>query len=495
MSVTIIECAVDSITLTSFVKKEGALVLKHEGRKALQYVSSAAVGNWTADAVQAIQELVAEAKVIFPVSILLPGFVLLIKVMQVPRVIRAKQAEIIQTHIHELLGTGKEEHLAYDIVDVREYELEVVCTLVKKDWMESFCRVMESIGVEIISIEPSAIHYYNIYRKEFPKVNTPTLLVVIQHLSVCYIIFDVQIAYIYYVLIKDDSLIGEICELINRYNKKNPKCSLRDVRVLNQSTHNKDFVNQLEQCTGLRCKAFLPFSGGSIYAVGSIGAAHQKVFGEGLSINLVPSIIKKSWGFERSKKAMLIAGTSIVVSFLIVLNTLNYKRAYYKEKGDAFEAKLRPLKEWAVVIKRNEQLIAFYNEGLGALETYIQSNKSWVHFLNSLQDIFIGISGGRVDSLKIVELENRVQNSWKDEFMGFENIEPLVQKSRLMQITGSFLLEANESANSAMEKVRLLMSEFEKLEFVTGARSFHFDTQHLPKVSFAISLSLTPQIF
>lgn len=492
MSVTIIECAIDSITLTSFIKKDTALVVEYTARKLLENIQKAvAPQNWINQVSQAIHELITEAKSLFPVTILLPGFVLLTKVLQVPRVAPSRQSEIIKTHIHNVLSTGKEEYLAYDIIDSGEFELTVVCVLVKKNWIESFCREMELIDMEITSIEPPAIHYYNAYRWEFPKEDRPRLLLVMQHLSVCYLFINRHLESIHQIPIKDTFLAEEIKRLIDLYNKKNPQSGLQEIAISGK-LDNEKIVSALERCIGLPVKAFTPINSELSHSIGSIGAAHRHLFVEGLSIDLTPSKVKNTWAFNRSKKAILIAGVCVIGALLIVFSNIIERRMYYEERRKALEAKIFPLREWASIIDRNEKSISLHNQGLSALDSCIKSNKSWVHFLNSLQSSLATIPGARIHSLKVVELENKPQNTWTHELMGVQEPEILLNNVRLMQITGSFVAQVKEPTNNAIDTLGVLMSELAKLESVAEAKNFHFDIQNLPTVSFSISLVLKP---
>lgn len=494
MSITIIECAIDSITLTNFIKKGTALVVEYSAKKLLENIQNAVVpDNWITQASQVICELKAKAKTHFPVTILLPGFALLTKVLQVPRAAPLRQAEIIQAHVHHLLGTGKEVYLAYDIADWGEFQLTVVCVLVKKNWIESFCHAMEPLRMQIASIEPPVIHYYNAYRRKFSKDDMPRLLVVIQHSSVSYLFVNRHIESIHQIPIKDTSLVEEVKRLIDLYNKKNPLNIVQEIVISAKNMDNDNFIQAIEKCIELPTRAFKSLNNALSYSIGSEGAAHRKLFGEGLLIDLTPSKLKKIWAFNRSKKAILIAAVCIIASLLIVFNSISNKKMYYAESGKALELKIVPLREWASIIEHNEKLISLHNQGLSALSSYIKSNKSWINFLNSLQDSLVASPGARIHSLKVVELENKPQNTWKNDLMGVHEPEILSKNPRLMQITGSLVANINEPVNNTIDKIEFLMSELAKLEVVSEAKNFHFDTQNLPTVPFSISLVLKPK--
>lgn len=496
MSITIIECTYDSIILSNFNKHDAVLSLEYEAKRPLKTVCNVSVpGPWIDEASQVIKELVAEATTIFPVTILLPGFALLTRVLKVPKVAPLKQGDIIQAHLRNRQLLGKEDHLAFDIINVGEWEWDVVCTLIKKKWIESFCEAVEPIGLEITSIEPPAIHYYNAFKRVVPNNSINTLLVVIQNLSSYCVFFNQHCTAVHQIKIRDLPLAEEIKGWINLYKKKHPENCLTQILISGSSIVDEDFAHALEQVVELPVRVFLPLDSGNAHLIGSIGAAHRKLFGCGISADLIPRSIKKIWAFQRSKKAILITGVCIAASLLIFLFNISNRKEYYENKGNALNAKLLPLRERAFAIDRNEKLIAYYNDGLSALESHIASNKSWVHFLNALQNALIAVPSGRIHSLKLVEPEVKVQNSWKTELMGASLRKETLEKTRLIHITGSFLMEENQPANDAIDEIRRLMSEIAKIEFIEETKNLHFDTQNLPTVPFSFSLALKLQAF
>lgn len=488
MAITIIECTRDLITLSNFTKKGTILAIESELRKPLGEIQDLS-NDWINEASQMISELVVDSAVIFPVTIILPGFALLTKIIKVPRVETKRQAEIIKTHVDNLFGTSNEVHLAYYIIALGELELEVVCVLVKKNWIESFCKAMELVQIEVMSIEPPAIHYYNAYKEQAVNDNIVRLLLVIQNLSACYLFLDKQIRCIYQITIKDISLVDETKGLIDLFEKKYPGKNVQEILVLGQNMDNKDFVDSLEKCIAVQTRQFLPFKSGYLYSIGSVGAAYRKLYGRGMSMDLTPAEVRKIWDFNRSKKAILIAGGLIVGALFIFFNSVSKRGVYYEEMVKAYEEKILPMNELVLDIARNEKLISFYNEGLRALELYIQSNKSWVHFLNSLQNSLVEVSGVRIHSLKVIEVEPKAQYCWKDELMGVQD-KSVFANTLVMQISGSFAMEGGQQVDETIDKVRLLMSKLEKIDFIEEAKNLHFDTQKLPIVPFSISLEL-----
>lgn len=488
MSITIIECKVDSIILSSFIKKGSTLVIEYQSSKALAYTQNA-ICDWIKEASEVIRELVTDAKVLFPAVLLLPGFALLTKVIDVPRVVSSRQMEITQVHINNILGTGNEEYLAYDIVDLKKFELKIVCVLIKKAWIESFCKALELIDSEIISIEPPAIHYYN-YKEKFSKSDVPTLFIVIENSTACCLFISKYIRSISQIQINESSLFDEIKRLIALYNVKYPDSKIQELVISGKNEDNEKFIDAFGICIGLPTHVFLPLTIGSLHSIGSTGAGYSKFFSEGLSINLIPPQIKRIWNFNRNKKAIVIAGVCIAASLFILLNNINSKKNYYDEKIKAFEAKILPLRTLSNAIDRNEKTIVLYNEGLGALESYIKSNNSWVHFLNSLQISFMAVPNALIHSLKV---EYDDQDCWKDVFMEVQDTDELLGRLSVIQINGSFLMNADQVTSDAIEKIRLLMLDLLKLEFVSEAKNLHFNTEHLPGVSFSLSLALKPQ--
>lgn len=494
MSITIIECNVDSITLLSFIKKKNTLQVVYESRQLLANAHNERItAEWLEMAIRAINVLVVEAKVLFPIIILLPGFPLLMKIIQVPKVVLSRQREVIQAHIHSIFGTGREEYLAYDVIHSGEFELEIICFFVKKQWIESFCRKLELLGLEIISIEPSPIQYYNFFKKEV-KGSGSVLVALIQNMSLCYFFVNERLISIHQARGVSIFSSEELKSLIDLCNKKFPENRIREILVLGQDEDTGDFINVLKSGTGLQAKALsLTLHPGNLNSIGSAGAAHRELFGEGLRIDLIPPDMKKGWIFNRSKNAILFMGVCIAASCLIFLNNIYSRRICYEEGKRAYERKIIPLRKMAASIDRDEKEIELYNEGLGSLESYIKTNRSWFHIMNSLQSIFIKVPEIRIHALKIVDIENKTKSSWENELMKSRSHEMSIDLLRVMQITGSFA-EADYIENGVIDKIKLLTSEFEKLEFVSEIKNLHFDSENLPKVSFSLSLALRPQV-
>jgi hypothetical protein len=320
----------------------------------------------------------------------------------------------------------------------------------------------------------------------------PTLLVVIENLTACGLFISKYIESIRQMKINESSLFDEIKRLIVMHDIKYPDSKIQEIVISGKNEDNEKFIDAFGKCIGLPTHVFLPLTIGSLYSIGSTGAAYSKFFGEGLSINLIPPRIKRIWNFNRNKKAIVIAGVCIAASLFILLNNVNSKKNYYEKKIKAFEAKILPLRTLSNAIDRNEKTIVLYNEGLGALESYIKSNNSWVRFLNSLQSSFMAVPSALIHSLKV---EYDDQDCWKDVFMEVQDTDELLGRLSVIQINGSFLMNADQATSDAIEKIRLLMLDLLKLEFVSEAKNLHFNTQHLPGVSFSFSLALKPQTF
>lgn len=490
MSITIIECTTDAITLTNFRKKEATLSIEYTAKTILNE-NTHDITTWTNEACSIIKALIIQTKKIYPAIIILPGVAVLSKIIKVPKVDPSKQTAITETHIHNLLGTGKETHISYTTTHIEDWELNVVGSLVKKDWIDSFCKNLEVLKIEILSIEPAALHYYNAFKRKFPNNDTPTLLIVIHNLSLSCIFFNKDLISIHQVAMQNSTIADEIKKLHDQQNTKHPKNCPEQILLCGALPHNIKLIETLENLLGIPTRLFYPYSDDThLYSelIGPIGAAYKNLFQKGLSTNLTPDAIKKTWIFNKSKKPILISLTFITLSLFILLNNINNEKAYYKEQASILEAKLIPLREQAAIIVENEKSINLYNEGLNALESYRQSHLSWGFICNALQNTFVKIPHGRIHSLKMIEPKQPPINHWQNELMGIEENNDSFPKTQLMHISGSFLMEIDQTANEGINIIKMLMTEMAKLDFAKSITDLHFDTQELPSVSFSFSL-------
>ncbi|OAI50098.1 hypothetical protein AYO37_00500 [Opitutia bacterium SCGC AG-212-L18] len=497
MSITIIECTTDVITLTNFRKKETTLSIEYTTKATLNE-NAQDITAWANEACSIIKTLILQTKKIHPSIIILPGFAVLSKIIKVPKVNPSKQTAITETHIHNLLGTGKEEHISYTTTHIEDWELNVISSLIKKDWIDSFCKNLETLKIEILSIEPASHHYYNAFKRKFPNNNISTLLVVIHNLSLSCIFFNTEPISIHQVPMQNSTITDEIKKLHDQQKKKYPENRPEQIFICGALPYNIRLIETLENLLKIPTRPFYPYSDNThIYSelIGSIGAAYKILFKKGLSTNLTPNTIKKIWIFNKNKKAILITFSYMAASLFFLLHHIHKEQTYYKEKTSFLAAKLIPLRKQAAIIMENERSLALYNEGLNALESYMKSNLSWAAAFNALQNALVKIPNGRIHSLKIIEPKQPPKTNWQNELMGIEENNDALPKTQLMHISGSFLMKMDQPANEGINIIKILMAEMAKLDFAKTITDLHFDTQDLPSVTFSFSLILNTQFF
>lgn len=492
MTTTILECTESSITLSRFGKSGKKLVLQYKIGKSLRCAFNETLpADWVEAASATIKEILDETGAIFPLTILLPGFAVLTKVIKVPQVVPSSQTHVIRTHVSQFLGTSDEELLGFVIRDYNEVEMDVICSFVKKSWINSFCNSIDSIGVKIASIEPPALHYYNAFYANFLLGDKKNLLLVLHYQSIYFIFINKNNVLINRMQLMEVKVHEIVEKMLNFHKTKYPDSSPEELFIAGSNTYYDELIISLAKHIELPIKKFSPLAEEHADIVGSIGAANVIEFCQGLSIDLTPKRTRKAWMFRRSKNAVLFLGLCICISLVILLFSITDRQRYYYDLVQAFDAKIAPLKEKASIIERSEKIIAIYEKDFDALEAYTKSRNSWVHFLNSLQVILAGIPDVQIHSLNIVQAEGKVKNEWKDELMGAEEFQDEFLEPRLMHLSGALLVENSSiSVDKAIGEIRHLLAEITKIECIGNAKDLYVDSQSFPLVPFSFSLTL-----
>lgn len=491
MSISILECKEDLITFSKFIKKNDVISIGEQDERVLECSSS----EWIYDAAIAIKELIKRSKVIFPVVILLPEFALLTKSIKVPHVNAAKASYVIHAHIAQILGISEKECLGFVVRSSNEMEMEVICSLVKKDWIESFCKAIELIGVKIESMQSPVIHYYNAFNLHFPFNSRNVLLIVIHGLSVSCVFFGYEDVVTVKLQMNNNDFNSSIKELLEFYKTKSPGNMPKEVLVSGLSHNSKDLIDSLSNYICLPVKLFAPLSG-ETSLLGSIGFVYAKWVGKGLFIDLMPSAIGKGWALRRNKKVFLFAGICILATCSYLLITLIYQGNRYDNLIRAYQGRIVPLREVVSIIDHNEKAIKLYEEGLKTLQLEMQSSHSWINFLNALQSILAKIPGIQIHSLAIVNAERVFEDSWSNAMLGTEKVQKLSIEPRLLDLSGVVQIEnSNEASNKVIDDLRYLIAQLTKLDFIEDTKTIYFDMGSFPAIPFSVSLILKPQTF
>ncbi|PWU04216.1 MAG: hypothetical protein C5B43_04955 [Verrucomicrobia bacterium] len=492
MGIAIIECTADLIIYTSFAKKDESIVLQQQVQKKLQCT----VNNWIEGAAMVIKRLITEFKIKFPITIILPDFVLLTRTIKVPKVESSKQKYVIQSHIFQTLGLSGNENIHFVIRSSDENELDVICSIVKQDWMESFVKALSGIGDKILSIQPAILHYYNAFNLLFPLTIKNVLLLVFNEDSLSCLFIGQNNLFIFKIQSADNDIRLSIKELLEFHNNKYPDNIPEEVLIagININDSNNFLIQELSQYLHLPARIFVPLGEENACCLGSIGYAYAKLLDEGFFLELIPANVLRYWRVIRSKKALFMSGISFVVAACILIVGLAHKQNYYQNLIEAYKTKIIPLRTNASMIEENEWKISRYEEGLSALQNQIQSSYSWVDFLNALQTILIKIPKIQITSLKIQPPEVVENIPWQNAMLGIETEKLRSGEGRLLNLAG-ILHIGNEDASSRtiIADIKYLMDELGKLDFIEEAKNLHFDVKAAPEVPFSIGFVLKNQ--
>jgi len=492
MSIAIIECTADLIIFTSFGKKNGGITLHYQVQRKLQ----CGLSDWIEAASIVIKKLVNEFQASFPITILLPDFALLTKSIKVPRVTPSKQKYIIQSHISQSLGLNGNENIQFVIRTCDENELDLICSIVKQDWMETFSRSLTAIGDKIASIESSIIHYYNAFNLLFPLTIKNILLLIFHASSVTCLFIGQNNLYIFKLQLGEGDFSLSLKELMEFHNNKYPDNIPEEILVSGINMHDttKEFLHAISNYVRLPIRIFSPLGDENATCLGSIGYAYGKFLNEGLFFDLTPRIIRRSWRFIRSRKALVVVGISVFIASSLLVMGLVKQQNIYRDLIGAYEAKINPLRKYAAIIEENEREVKLYEEAFTELQKQFQSSYSWVNFLNALQTILIKIPKIQIHSLKVLNPEPISKNVWKNDMVRTEFIKPESLESRELRLAGVLYIEnVNQTSRETIGDIKYLMNELAKLDFIEDVKNLHFDIKAFPNVPFSIVFTLRPQ--
>lgn len=489
MSITIIECKEDLITLSNFIKKNELISINKQIEKVLECPSN----EWIYYAGIAIKELINKSNSNYPITIILPEFAVLTKSIKVPCVSSSKTKYIIHMHIAQFLGISEKECLGFVVKSSNEIEMEVICSLVKKDWIESFCKAIELVGDKIESIQSPSIHYYNAFNLHFPTSKN-ILLMVFHGLSISCVFINHESVFFIKLQLNNNDFNPSVKELLEFYKTKNSTNIINEVFISGLSCDSDELIDSLSNYIDIPVKFFSPLSK-ETNVLGSTGFVYSRWIGSDLFINLMPTSISKRWTFSRSKKAFFICGACIFAACGLLLATIIYQKKHYDNLIQIYQKKIDPLRKAASIINHNEEKIKLYEEGLNVLKSERNSNYSWVNLLNALQSILTKIPEVQIHSLAVVNSKDKdiIEDSWKDSMMGTEKMQKW-SDSRLLNLSGIVKVDSsNKSSNEIIDDLKYLILQLAKLNFIENTKNFYFDIESYPVVPFSFSLILKAQ--
>lgn len=175
----ILDCGANHVAFAQFVRARGArLCLEHFVREGFT-VEPGREEEWLAQVRTALAALRTRVKSVAPVTVVLPGHLVLTKFTKTPRVDPAKREKII--------GFEAQQNIPYALEDVvwghavsgeGELDVDVMLCAAKLDAVDALCGVLESTGFSPRSLLPPAVALEAAARHALPVPgSTPALLV------------------------------------------------------------------------------------------------------------------------------------------------------------------------------------------------------------------------------------------------------------------------------------------------------------------------------
>jgi len=160
MDLAIIDCAAEAVSLALYKREAGRLRLK-ERKKASLKNNNLSQEEWIFQAVAKLIELKTQVSYQnLPTRIILPSFCVHSQTIKVPKVDNFKQRQVIQEHLKLNRPECKFCYYNYLEIQSNEWNIEILVFFVKKQWLNQFCKELDSLKLKIESFEAPGLGVY-----------------------------------------------------------------------------------------------------------------------------------------------------------------------------------------------------------------------------------------------------------------------------------------------------------------------------------------------
>ncbi len=165
------------MTASVFSERNNGLVLEGFAQQDLEYDLTDENG-WLPAVLDAVRSVKSQVKGGDKASLIVPGYQLLTKLINVPHVDESKRAQIIAFEAQQKIPFPLNEVVwDHQVIADDGVETEVVVIAVKSDVINGFCTDMRKTGITPLDVEAASILDYNAYKVSYPGDEEDTLLI------------------------------------------------------------------------------------------------------------------------------------------------------------------------------------------------------------------------------------------------------------------------------------------------------------------------------
>ncbi|WP_309387198.1 pilus assembly protein PilM [Cerasicoccus frondis] len=165
------------MTASVFSERNNGLVLESFAHQDLAY-DLTDENEWLPAVMDAVRSVKSQVKGGDKATLIVPGYQLLTKLINVPHVDESKRAQIIAFEAQNKIPFPLNEVVwDHQVIADDGVETEVVVIAVKSDVINGFCTDMRKSGITPLDVEAASILDYNAYKYCYPDAEEDTLLI------------------------------------------------------------------------------------------------------------------------------------------------------------------------------------------------------------------------------------------------------------------------------------------------------------------------------
>ncbi|WP_269541799.1 pilus assembly protein PilM [Cerasicoccus fimbriatus] len=173
----IINCGAGHVTASVFSERNNSLVLESFAQQDLEYDLTEET-EWLPVVMDAVRNVKGRVKGGDKATLIVPGYQLLTKLINVPHVDESKRAQIIAFEAQQKIPFPLNEVVwDHQVIADDGVETEVVVIAVKSEVINGFCTDLRKQGITPLDIEAASILDYNAYKYCYPGDEEDTLLI------------------------------------------------------------------------------------------------------------------------------------------------------------------------------------------------------------------------------------------------------------------------------------------------------------------------------
>lgn len=523
--VQVIHCGTHHVSTAIFkCKRQGELILEHLATHRFESDFSND-RQWLDTLEETLKRSLTDKPLRGPVSLILPGRLLLAKRITAPYIKGARQTEVILYEARQNIPYSLSEVVIdYHVLSNDGIEVDVLVAAAKLEIINDLCSRMKRLGIQLQSIRAAPVLYYNAFRFAYPKVSEDTLLIHIG-IDASHLLFLSQKGfYLRTIALSGKALPEKLADPSVPFFTENEKVTFsqnfmaqlsRDINrfIVDCHYHHekkgrpsrifltgltahlpglKAFLNQDQNITVdyfdptrnlvIRKKWMVSNAtiGDPLSAI--VGEASAPLNAQGIDINLLPKQMAAQAALARHKPFVVLSLLCLAIATLFPLHHFTTALDHYRANNKLLREHIQPLHNYQDQIATASKTAKETQEKIEYLERLLSSRSEWVQFFADLQSRLHAVRDVWLNAFETIPYEANPPHPSKE-----NNTLPrtLAFKWRL---SGQLLVRSFDPAKPnilmsdvAIERIETLLESLKESPFIRAVEDLRFDT-HNPRI-------------